>query len=95
LGFRAGQEQLDQFIKRVNNQAKYNVNNTIEAIPIMTFHDVTDNMDEYNEGSSTITVNLFAAMMKYLHDNGFTVLQMTQLSYDDTTNKFYITHIQR
>jgi hypothetical protein len=29
-------------------------------------------------------------MMKYLHDNGFKVLTMDQLGYDNTKNVFYI-----
>jgi hypothetical protein len=37
--------------------------------------------DEY-----TTSTNLFDAEMKYLHDNGFTVLTMANLVYDDSSN---------
>ena len=32
-------------------------------------------------------------MMKYLHDNGFRVLTMSQLGYDTTNNLFYIKNV--
>jgi len=38
-------------------------------------------------------VPLFAQMMKYLHDNGFRVLTMSQLGYDTTNNLFYLKNI--
>ncbi len=40
--------------------------------------------------SSTIDVNLFDKEMKYLHDNGFKVLTMSDLGYNQTSNKLYI-----
>jgi hypothetical protein len=40
--------------------------------------------------SSTIDVNLFDREMKYLHDNGFKVLTMSDLGYNQTSNKLYI-----
>jgi len=39
--------------------------------------------------SSTDT-NLFAAEMKYLHDDGFDVIPMSDLGYDQNTNLMYI-----
>jgi hypothetical protein len=38
-------------------------------------------------------VNLFDAEMKYLYDNGFTVLTMADLGYDENTNHLYIEYI--
>ena len=38
----------------------------------------------------TITVDLFAQQMKYLHDNGFRVLLLNQLGYDPNNNVFDI-----
>jgi hypothetical protein len=67
---------LDIFIKVVNSQAQFNSNGTINAIPIIVYH----NIDYKNNSSnispdwldySTIDVNLFDSEMKYLHDNGF------------------------
>jgi hypothetical protein len=37
-------------------------------------------------------VNLFDAEMKYLYDNGFTVLTMADLGYDESTHQLYIEH---
>jgi hypothetical protein len=36
------------------------------------------------------TVNLFDAEMKYLHDNGFKVLTMADLGYDENSKSLYI-----
>ena len=36
------------------------------------------------------TLNLFAAEMKYLYDNGFRVLTMADLGYDENNNYLYI-----
>jgi hypothetical protein len=38
-------------------------------------------------------VNLFDAEMKYLYDNGFTVLTMADLAYDESTHQLYISYI--
>ena len=35
-------------------------------------------------------VELFASEMKYLHDNGFKVIPMSDLGYDQITNYMYI-----
>jgi hypothetical protein len=47
-------------------------------------------MQDYNKMASTITVDLFAQQMKYLHDNGFRVLLLNQLGYDPNNNVFDI-----
>jgi hypothetical protein len=38
-------------------------------------------------------VNLFDAEMKYLYDNGFAVLTMADLGYDESTHQLYIEYI--
>jgi hypothetical protein len=38
-------------------------------------------------------VNLFDAEMKYLYDNGFTILTMADLVYDESTHQLYIEYI--
>ena len=38
-------------------------------------------------------MNLFDAEMKYLYDNGFTVLTMADLAYDESTHQLYIEYI--
>jgi len=85
---------LDIFIEAVNGQTQFNTNGTINAIPIVVYH----NVDYKNNSSdisprwldSTIDVNLFDSEMKYLHDNGFQVLTMSDLGYNQTSNKLYI-----
>jgi len=87
---------FQQFVQRVNSQLQYNNNNndnkdgTINAVPIIVYHNLTYSDQVYNELPSTITVPLFAAEMKYLHDNGFKVLTINQLGYDTASNILYI-----
>jgi hypothetical protein len=50
-------------------------------------------MKDYNKMASTITVDLFAQQMKYLHDNGFRVLLLNQLGCDPNNNVFYIKNV--
>ena len=84
---------FQQFVQRVNSEVPYNKGGTINAFPIITFHNLTYGNEVYNELPSTITVPLFAQMMNYLHDNGFKVLTINQLGYDATDNLFYIKNV--
>jgi peptidoglycan/xylan/chitin deacetylase (PgdA/CDA1 family) len=85
---------LDWLIQAINNQLQYNGNGTINAIPIIVYH----NVDYKNNSSkispdwldSTIDVNLFDKEMKYLHDNGVKVLTFSDLGYNQTSDKLYI-----
>jgi Polysaccharide deacetylase len=83
-------EMFQQFVQRMNSQIPYNTNGKINAIPIITYHNLTNSMQDYNKMASTITVDLFAQQMKYLHDNGFRVLLLNQLAYDPSNNVFDI-----
>ena len=47
-------------------------------------------MNDYEPNANTITVDLFAQEMKYLHDNGFRVLLLNQVGFDPTKNVFYL-----
>jgi hypothetical protein len=51
--------------------------NVIDAIPIIAYHDI----DEERAVDSTDT-SLFEKEMKYLHDNGFKVIQMSNIWYN-------------
>ncbi|HZI70636.1 MAG TPA: hypothetical protein VFD60_05695 [Nitrososphaeraceae archaeon] len=70
-------------------------NGTINAIPIIGYHNIITYPDvsDTNESSAT-TLNLFDAEMKYLHDNGFRVLTMADLGYDENSNSLYIKTIE-
>jgi polysaccharide deacetylase len=83
-------QQYQLFVQRMNSQIPYNGNGRINAIPIITYHNLTNSIQNYNRTPSTITVDLFAQQMKYLHDNGFKVLLLNRLGYDTTNNVFYI-----
>ena len=77
---------FSDFIKEVNSQEIYNQNGKINAVPVVTFHNVaqTTNKPYYTN------VGLFDQLMKYLHDNGFRVLTLKQIGYDTQTNSFYL-----
>jgi predicted nicotinamide N-methyase len=77
-------------------QSQYNTNGTINAIPIIAYHNI-DYKNSSNSSNilpewldSTTDVNLFEQEMKYLHDNGFEVLTMSDLGYNHTTNRLCI-----
>jgi peptidoglycan/xylan/chitin deacetylase (PgdA/CDA1 family) len=74
------------FVNEVNSQSNYNQAGRINAVPLITFHDVGL---ETNKRYTT-NVGLFDQLMKYLHDNGFKVLTFEQLGYDTNTNTFYL-----
>jgi len=82
-------EMFQKFIQQLNSQVPYN-NGKINAIPIITYHDLTYNIQDYNKAATTITVPLFDQEMQYLHDNGFKVLLLNQFGFDPTNNIFYL-----
>lgn len=79
----------EEFANVVNSQQNFNGDGTIRAIPIIAYHDLDYG---YRTPDST-SVNLFDAEMKYLYDNGFTVLTMADLGYDESTHQLYMAHI--
>jgi hypothetical protein len=77
---------FQKFVEEVNSGI--NLNNKkgiVDAIPIVAYHIIDNSQDP-----SSTNVNLFAAEMKYLHDNGFKVIPMSDLGYDESTNSMYI-----
>jgi hypothetical protein len=84
---------FQKFIQQVNSQVPYN-NGKINAIPILTYHDLTYNLKDYNKAGTTITVPLFDQEMRYLHDNGFKVLLLNQFGFDPTNNVFYLKNVR-
>jgi peptidoglycan/xylan/chitin deacetylase (PgdA/CDA1 family) len=76
---------FDKFVELVDNQTNYNKGGKINAVPIIGYHDI-DN----NKTITSTDVTLFDAEMKYLHDNGFKVLTMADLGYDENTKYLYI-----
>jgi peptidoglycan/xylan/chitin deacetylase (PgdA/CDA1 family) len=82
-------EMYEEFVNVVNSQQNFNGDGIIRAIPIIAYHDLDYG---YRTPDST-NVNLFDAEMKYLYDNGFTVLTMADLGYDESTHQLYIEYI--
>lgn len=87
---------FNAFVEAINSQTQYNTNGTINAIPIIVYHNV-DYKNSTNGSNvspdwldSTIDVNLFEQEMKYLYDNGFQVLTISDLGYNQTSNSLYI-----
>jgi hypothetical protein len=74
------QQMFERFIQVVNSQSEYNVNK-VNAVPILIWHKIDNSVDEYST-----SINLFNAEMKYLRDNNFKVLTMSNLVYDDGSN---------
>ena len=73
---------FEKFVEEVNNQATNSSNGrALNVIPIIAYHSIDNNKTR----DSTDT-NLFAEEMKYLHDNGFKVIPMSDLAYDGNTN---------
>lgn len=71
---------LTDFIKIVNSQSKYNKSDgIINAIPLIMFYYV--DLDTHQPYIAN--VSLFDQLMKYLHDNGFKVLTMANLWYNE------------
>jgi peptidoglycan/xylan/chitin deacetylase (PgdA/CDA1 family) len=85
-----GNDQIifEEFVKAVNSQDEFNGDGIIRAIPIIAYHDL-----DHNITPDSTSVNLFDAEMKYLYDNGFTVLTMADLGYDESTHQLYMAHI--
>jgi hypothetical protein len=80
------QKTFQEFMKVVNSQDNFNKNGIIKAIPIIAYHD----LDYNGRIPGSTDVNLFDAEMKYLYDNGFTVLTMADLGYDENSNYLYL-----
>ncbi|HEY7573297.1 MAG TPA: polysaccharide deacetylase family protein [Nitrososphaeraceae archaeon] len=76
---------FNTFVQVVNSQTKYNNNGVINAIPLIAYHNI-DN----NRGKSSTDTSLFEAEMKYLHDNGFKVITINDLAYDEMSNRLYV-----
>ena len=84
------------FVEAVEAQTEFNTNGTINAIPVIAYHNIAYKNSSWADITpdwivdSTIDVNLFDMEMKYLHDNGFEVLAISDLGYNQTSNKLYI-----
>lgn len=89
------QEIYENFVEFVESQTQYNKlkdsgigndSTSILAIPIIVYHNVA----ESSEGKLTISTDLFDREIKYLHDNNFRLITMSDLGYNYGSNFLYI-----
>jgi len=89
---------FSDFGQILNSQSNYNKGNGIislsglgnnvgGAVPLITFH----NVRPVNNVPYTTNIDVFADLMKYLHDNGYKVLNMANLKYDTKSKVLHIT----
>jgi hypothetical protein len=80
-----------KFVTAVNSEYSYNNDGVTRAIPIIVYHTLVNypDLSDSNRPIDT-TLNLFDAEMKYLHDNGFKVITMADLGYDENSKSLYI-----
>ena len=65
-----------------SSQNKYNQESAkISAVPIIVYHKI---------GYKSLSPDLSDAEMKYLYDNGFKMLTMSNLKYNQNTNSLYL-----
>ncbi|HZA06603.1 MAG TPA: polysaccharide deacetylase family protein [Nitrososphaeraceae archaeon] len=84
-------QMFQKFVAAVNSQNIYNKDGVIRAIPIIVYHIIVNypDLSDSNRPIDT-TLNLFDAEMRYLYDNGFKVITMADLGYDENGNYLYI-----
>lgn len=95
IGSFTEQQMLQRFIAQIQSQDRYNSGGQIKAVPIITYHDLTTNIQKYDAEPSTILMELFEAEMKYLHDNNIKVMLMTSLGFNTDTNTFFLQQEQQ
>jgi peptidoglycan/xylan/chitin deacetylase (PgdA/CDA1 family) len=84
-------QMFEKFVTAVNSQYSYNKDGIVRAIPIIIYHTIVTYPDlSYSNRHVDTTLNLFDAEMKYLHDNGFKVITMSDLGYDENSKSLYI-----
>src|SRR5918911_2799996 len=85
-----------KFVTAINSEYSYNNDGVTRAIPIIVYHTLVNypDLSDSNRPIDT-TLNLFDAEMKYLHDNGFKVITLSDLGYDENTKSMYIKNTNR
>ena len=78
---------FDKFVQVVNDQSLFNKQGAINAIPIIGYHEIK------TDDSVSTSPELFELEMEYLYENGFQVLTMDDLGYDEYQERFQIKNI--
>jgi peptidoglycan/xylan/chitin deacetylase (PgdA/CDA1 family) len=76
---------FQEFVELVHRQVNFNKDGRINAIPVIGYHNIEDDM-----AITSTDISLFYNEMKYLHDNGFRVLTISDLGYDEDSNYLYV-----
>jgi peptidoglycan/xylan/chitin deacetylase (PgdA/CDA1 family) len=75
---------LKHFIKIVERQTEFNKDGEINAIPIIGYHQIGTGKD------FDPSAELFEQEMEYLYENGYKVITLSDLGYDEDNEQFYI-----
>jgi peptidoglycan/xylan/chitin deacetylase (PgdA/CDA1 family) len=78
-------QTFEKFVELVNSQTNLNKDGKINAIPIIGYHNIED-----DKAITSTDISLFYKEMKYLYDNGFKVLTMSDIGYDKNSNYLYV-----
>jgi peptidoglycan/xylan/chitin deacetylase (PgdA/CDA1 family) len=82
---------FQKFVEEANSGINFNNKKAmVDAIPIVAYHIIDNSQNPFSTD-----VSLFAAEMKYLHDNGFKVIPMSELGYDENRNVMFIQTIMQ
>ena len=69
----------------IEDMTKFNnKDGEINAIPIIGYHKIDTGKDYYTSPA------LFEQEMKYLYENGFKVITLADLGYDENQQRFFI-----
>lgn len=84
-GIEINEMLFEEFVKIVESQKEYNLKaGKIVAIPIIGYHSI-DTSERYDT-----SIQLFDKEMNYLYENGYRVLKLTDIDYNEKENHFYI-----
>lgn len=83
-GEEVSQVLFDKFVQIVNQQSSFNNNGEINAIPIIGYHKIS------TDDSVSTSQELFEEEMAYLNENGFQVITLDDIGYDEANERFYI-----
>jgi peptidoglycan/xylan/chitin deacetylase (PgdA/CDA1 family) len=72
--YHSDEDMLKRFVEVVESQSEHNTNGKIKAIPVLVYHNIA-----YENGDYTSSVDLFESEMKYLKENGFKVISLSDL----------------
>ena len=86
-GEKVNEAMLKRFIKILERQAEFNKDGEINAIPIVAYHRLDTNKD-FDTSSE-----LFEQEMKYLYENGYNVITLSDVGYDEKQERFYIKNV--